>query len=950
MELVKLSSQPSQRMTDLKTGNTKPSNQITMTSSSRHSSIRPQDRRRSSANARRRSSGSLNADLADFDLISNEEYEKWLYDQQLPQEDLPEITPESPLRFDSTAYWNDPNYEYVDQALPKTDLVGLPGAGPQVQTTVDYVYNPTLALNNAPLMSFPPKDYNAQYQSSYPDPTVAQQQYQTPYYRSYNPPQQQYMYEQPQSYAMDPRFFDNDALLQIQYPVEEEHTTVPANSDPDLSQRRANRKRARSDSEDDSEDPDTPYKKVQYTRSPVSATASSRSRGTSLSDVSDAGERKLLRKSRRTVNRASAISGRRMKFEKPKLVPSRPDIRTNTTTKGLTTRTGKINNYESPYEVRGHPVGDWEGPKYAHKYTPDGEFYEKLMSAAQIKEFILHYPTGHGAKLKLWIQRCPADSARRYPHTSWSKCRFRDCPANKYLNGTILHGHFRVAFDEKWHRDRENVDPYHAAGYAHLYCMERFLDFPEICRKANVEVDTRSLSNEPNGSFAATMANMAECGMAQKFVSAAKHRRGLNKLPEFVNYPKPGELVLHGGKSNINSSNDLSFTANFERSLTYQMHNLHEWNRAPAQVRQFEKRELKASNIPVHMGDLEMFHAAQRYEKKRKQRTRKRKNNDNDEKLEEEVEGPLLAISRVHNPDTTGTNSQPTSVRSQSSNLSERPERQIVARGKGKAKHVTRQVGSDSEEDARSHVSPLCSSPRSQKQQQPEYTDEGLLFEPERPRRQQPQTRQHSEQSQPKQCQQVLGFSNVHTMVGGAPTDFHTEPLLEPFNFNYQDIEPVEPFGGHDPHGLHPNVNNFTGNTEQDLFPIDPYLENFKPVGELQPLAVPSPKIRRSSRQSSLGKFDGGPEYEFFNFDEFLARRQSRLSMSKSIMKRPSISSPLSTKRNSGASARRVSIGKTTTREFYKSETPHTVAQDGRRHSARLLSKVRSGSMDKNKK
>jgi hypothetical protein len=261
----------------------------------------------------------------------------------------------------------------------------------------------------------------------------------------------------------------------------------------------------------------------------------------------------------------------------------------------LSTRTSKINNYTAQYEERPHPLGAWTSPSgNTFQYTDEGEFSEKTYTAKQIEDFILNYPKGvEGAKLTLWIQKCPTDSARRYETPSWSKCRFKDCPANLYQTGTILHGHYRVAFDEKWYKYGENVDPFLTAGYAHLYCMERFLDFPRICRHANVEVDNRHLSREPRAKFAGSLNGQVEGAVAETFVDAAKQRK-LHKVAQFAEYPehkkfKHGEPKPH------------------TKTLTYAMCKIKAEHRPRAQLKQFADRNVKNTHIIKNLGDLEML-------------------------------------------------------------------------------------------------------------------------------------------------------------------------------------------------------------------------------------------------------------------------------------------------------------------------------------------------------
>ncbi|PVH86966.1 hypothetical protein DL98DRAFT_288529 [Cadophora sp. DSE1049] len=121
-------------------------------------------------------------------------------------------------------------------------------------------------------------------------------------------------------------------------------------------------------------------------------------------------------------------------------------------------------------------------------YTVQGELNPRdRFSVQQMSEYI----SSHRATL--WIQTVPADSGRRYPTKTSDKCRFINCPDP---NHTIRKGDFRVAFDE--HPTNMQKDPFHNAAYTHLFCLEKFLDFPQICKTFDVRPDTRVLKEGKN--------------------------------------------------------------------------------------------------------------------------------------------------------------------------------------------------------------------------------------------------------------------------------------------------------------------------------------------------------------------------------------------------------------------------------------------------------------------
>ncbi len=130
------------------------------------------------------------------------------------------------------------------------------------------------------------------------------------------------------------------------------------------------------------------------------------------------------------------------------------------------------------------------------EYNEEGELKPHLkFTQEQLTEFLEKNPSHDPPNtLTLWIQICPADSAVRYSNTQATRCRFKDCPVP---NNTIRTGHYRVAFDEHASSGL-NYDPYHNAGYVHLYCFEKFFDFPYICKMFNVKPDTRQFADERN--------------------------------------------------------------------------------------------------------------------------------------------------------------------------------------------------------------------------------------------------------------------------------------------------------------------------------------------------------------------------------------------------------------------------------------------------------------------
>lgn len=143
----------------------------------------------------------------------------------------------------------------------------------------------------------------------------------------------------------------------------------------------------------------------------------------------------------------------------------------------------------------------------------------------QISEYLTYHPlhTLYGpapstkySGLRLLIQTTPADSEKRYPTKLSSKCRFANCPVP---NHTIRNGQFRVAFDEQ-SNSTEPLDPFHNAGYVHLYCLEKNFDFPRMCQHFNVQGDDREFL-EGRNKMAITRDYPAMMGIVNNFIQTA---------------------------------------------------------------------------------------------------------------------------------------------------------------------------------------------------------------------------------------------------------------------------------------------------------------------------------------------------------------------------------------------------------------------------------------------
>lgn len=230
------------------------------------------------------------------------------------------------------------------------------------------------------------------------------------------------------------------------------------------------------------------------------------------------------------------------KPKQPQRDTERPWVRTNGRNKSAgSTRTGKIVEYkaEEAYEAPNEPIhGPWVGPvsNKVFDYNSYGELKELKYTAAELEDYMLHHSSETGVPLKVWIQKAPADSARRQPTSGSSKCRMAECPANKY-DSTITVGSFRLAFDEHWYTHGAKKDPHVCAGFVHLYCAERYLDFRRLCQNVDVEPDERLFNTEPNGKFAASLAQMASADDACDFISRVRSGNLMDHEMHWPDYP-----------------------------------------------------------------------------------------------------------------------------------------------------------------------------------------------------------------------------------------------------------------------------------------------------------------------------------------------------------------------------------------------------------------------------
>jgi len=301
---------------------------------------------------------------------------------------------------------------------------------------------------------------------------------------------------------------------------------------------------------------------------------------------------------------------------RPKANPNKSWYRPNPTTKGKNTRSAaalrNAKHADRFYKPKWtpHPWPNGWSPKTGagFEYNEYGELREPFISANRMRQFIechpdipaIEGPDKYGTitdpdygKMVIWIQKVPSDAAQIYPDRTSNLCRFKDCPIP---NRTIRVGHIRVALDEKctiYKDGKKPYNPYLAAGFTHLYCFERFLNLPRICRQGNVIVraDTRDLRHEEKNKMKLEK-NVVD--KVDKFIEACQSSAELS-LEEcrqrlyrfFPDYP-----MLHTEKRP-------SYSAIYDKTLNY-----------ACQRYLNQKRTGKPKDtFAAHMGDLVKYQA-----------------------------------------------------------------------------------------------------------------------------------------------------------------------------------------------------------------------------------------------------------------------------------------------------------------------------------------------------
>ena len=292
----------------------------------------------------------------------------------------------------------------------------------------------------------------------------------------------------------------------------------------------------------------------------------------------------------------------------------RAKIRGDNPGKQINPRTEKILAFkpEEHYATLKRPPKPWD----IFRYTDQGELQSnEYYSAEEIRRFLYENPQHKKKGLILWIQRKPADCGRRYPNYASQRCRFKKCAARHNLIGS---GQYRVAFDQMSPKGK-TYDPHYNAGYVHLYCLERFLDFPKICRDLIVRAEDRKLPEEPKQHNNMALSLKQEVDFANSFVARCKQ----GEIPALYPHYRMPNRPHHGTLCHALSTVKLEFEPKTAKNRRI-------------------KRGTKTA-VEMHMGDLvretelsTRGPAAKKGQGTKLARRQKRKRDDEDSESEDE--------------------------------------------------------------------------------------------------------------------------------------------------------------------------------------------------------------------------------------------------------------------------------------------------------------------------
>ncbi|GKT53008.1 hypothetical protein ColTof4_13021 [Colletotrichum tofieldiae] len=178
------------------------------------------------------------------------------------------------------------------------------------------------------------------------------------------------------------------------------------------------------------------------------------------------------------------------------------------------------------------------------QYNKEGELLPNLRFSREQILYYLKARKDQGLPLALWIQNVPHGCKTRVGDDRLRACRWSGCPAYK---GTILKGFWRVCFDERPATSGKQHDPYHNAGYMHLWCLDRCFDLLEIAHVFDLKPDTRYFEKEERNPMAMTrdhdelVMEFEKWRTSQK--AAYEEWRKLCKMNKMLDLPVENRLI-----------------------------------------------------------------------------------------------------------------------------------------------------------------------------------------------------------------------------------------------------------------------------------------------------------------------------------------------------------------------------------------------------------------------
>ena len=235
------------------------------------------------------------------------------------------------------------------------------------------------------------------------------------------------------------------------------------------------------------------------------------------------------------------------------------------------------------------------------QYTKHGELDpSRLFSAEEVNRLLFTHPLHRGhrnlkeSELMLRVHKTPAASAKRFPNGL--KCRFKDCPMR-----TINQGQYLVVLDELSVQYPDH-DLFLNAAYFHLFCMERFCNFQEICATMNVSAKGRDSRKEEGRKNRFCLSLGEEERVVEDFVESccANGRRGNGLNPWVAICPdqQTNGFCLHYEQPSLPYKGTLSH----QLAVT----KLHYGGRGRINLRKGreDRAGYEGANIIRHLGDL----------------------------------------------------------------------------------------------------------------------------------------------------------------------------------------------------------------------------------------------------------------------------------------------------------------------------------------------------------